>query len=166
MTRHNLGQDCHDAYNSWGDGGCRKAPKRSFSNHLLWKDRSCGHYQESSCHVSTCHILSEYIWKPHSGFFKILGLSRKVKRSLTYSAKSSLHLQSKRLQLCERRCNSWHCRLRGHVCPSQAEHIFSIWSSWACIWYLRACIWYLWTCIRKQLTGWTGRSCTSVTGRK
>ena len=35
MTRHNLGQDCHDAYNSWGDGGCRKAPKRSFSNHLL-----------------------------------------------------------------------------------------------------------------------------------
>ena len=163
MTRHNLGQDCHDAYNSWGDGGCRKAPKRSFSNHLLWKDRSCGHYQESSCHVSTCHILSEYIWKPHSGFFKILGLSRKVKRSLTYSAKSSLHLQSKRLQLCERRCNSWQGRLRGHVCPSQAEHIFSIWSSQACIWYLWPPIWFLWT---EQLTGKTGRSCTSVTGRK
>ena len=101
MTRHNLGQDCHDAGTTVGEGGCRKAPKKSFSNHLLCKDRSCGQYQEISCHVSTYHILSEYIWKPHSGFFKILGLSRKVKRSLTYSAKSSLHLQSS-----QRGCNS------------------------------------------------------------
>ena len=35
MTRHNLGQDCHDAGTTVGEGGCRKAPKRSFSNHLL-----------------------------------------------------------------------------------------------------------------------------------
>ena len=35
MTRHNLGQDCHDAGTTVGEAGCRKAPKKSFSNHLL-----------------------------------------------------------------------------------------------------------------------------------
>ena len=35
MTRHNLGQDCHDAGTTVGEEGCRKAPKKSFSNHLL-----------------------------------------------------------------------------------------------------------------------------------
>ena len=35
MTRHNLGQDCHDAGTTVGEAGCRKAPKKSFSNHLF-----------------------------------------------------------------------------------------------------------------------------------
>ena len=35
MTRHNLGQDCHDAGTIVGEAGCRKAPKKSFSNHLF-----------------------------------------------------------------------------------------------------------------------------------
>ena len=35
LTRRNLGQDCHDAGTTVGEAGCRKAPKKSFSNHLL-----------------------------------------------------------------------------------------------------------------------------------
>ena len=35
LTRRNLGQDCHDAGTTVGEAGCRKAPKRSLSNHLL-----------------------------------------------------------------------------------------------------------------------------------